>query len=154
MSVAQDHFAAKWVGASGGEIPPNSFLEGDYAIGRGHFKDGLHIGYVDKGREGLVIGWGGKEEFLREYEVLTGDKSHFHWVECSGTCRPQSNFIPLKGGHEAETNKELYIAKAEHNGKIRIGKAGQHLNIMTYCLDGQENYVMNYLYLQLSLILL
>jgi hypothetical protein len=56
-------------------------LEGDYAIGRGHFKDGIHIGYVDKDREGLVIGWGGKEEILRNYEVLTGDKSHFHWVK-------------------------------------------------------------------------
>ncbi|PKK73185.1 hypothetical protein RhiirC2_741348 [Rhizophagus irregularis] len=46
------------------------------------------------------MSWGGKEEILRDYEVLTGDKSYFHWVERSGTCNPQS-FTPLKGGHEA-----------------------------------------------------
>lgn len=73
--------AANWVKASGGKVPPISFWEGDYAIGRGHFKGGIHIGYVDKDREGLVMSWGGKEEVLRDYEVLTGDKSYFHWVE-------------------------------------------------------------------------
>ena len=60
------------VADSDGDIPPNSFWEGDHAIGRGYYKGGLRIGYVKK-HHGLVIGWGGKEHHLSDYEVLTGD---------------------------------------------------------------------------------
>ncbi|CAG8541834.1 uncharacterized protein OCT59_009391 [Rhizophagus irregularis] len=149
MEFAQEHSAANWVKASGGKVPPISFWEGDYAIGRGHFKGGIHIGYVDKDRKGLVISWGGKEEILRDYEVLTGDKSYFHWVERSGTCNPQS-FTPLKGGHEANKNEELYIAKMEHNGKIRIGKVGPDWQSMAYGLDGVEYAASNYFVLAIK----
>ncbi|RIA88841.1 hypothetical protein C1645_773857 [Glomus cerebriforme] len=145
MAVAQDHWAANWVRAERGVVPPNSFWEGDHpshAIGRGHYNGGVHIGYV-KQDHGLVIGWGGNEVILPEYEVLTGDKSHFHWVHCSGPCRPH-NFIPLKGGHEADY-KELYIAKTHHHGKDRIGKAGEHLiDGMSYVDDGRENSAFDY----------
>ncbi|GBC06204.1 hypothetical protein RclHR1_06690009 [Rhizophagus clarus] len=142
MAYAREHEAAKWVEASGGRVPPISFWEGDYAIGRGHFNGGVHVGYVDKDREGLVIGWGGKEEILKDYEVLTGDKSYFHWVERSGACQPQS-FTPLKGGHEAD-GIELYIAKTKHNGKIKIGKIRPEWSSMGYGLDGRELSAENY----------
>ncbi|CAB4480468.1 unnamed protein product [Rhizophagus irregularis] len=121
MAFAQEHSAANWVKASGGKVPPISFWEGDYAI----------------------------EEILRDYEVLTGDKSYFHWVERSGTCNPQS-FTPLKGGHEANKNEELYIAKMEHNGKIRIGKVGPDWQSMAYGLDGVEYAASNYFVLAIK----
>ncbi|GBC06202.1 hypothetical protein RclHR1_06690007 [Rhizophagus clarus] len=143
MAVAQDHWAARWVATCDGDVPPNSFWEGDHAIGRGWYEGGLHVGYVSEGHRGLVIGYGGREVVLREYEVLTGDKSHFHWVKCEGACRPQY-FIPLKGGHEAD-GRELYIGRTEHHGKDRIGKAGQHLiNGMNYVHDGHETSAHHY----------
>ncbi|CAI2167936.1 10280_t:CDS:2 [Funneliformis geosporum] len=142
MAVAQDHWAAKWIADSDGKFPANSFWEGDHAIGRAYFKEGLHVGYVVQGK-GLVIGWGGKEHIISHYEVLTGDKSHFHWVLCHGACRPQ-NFIPLKGGFESD-GKELYIGRVSYNGKDRIGKAGQHLiDGMNFAVDGRETSYPDY----------
>ncbi|CAG8433727.1 10423_t:CDS:2 [Diversispora eburnea] len=134
MAVAQEHWAAKWIHSREGHIPPDAFRCHDKAIARARFKGGLHIGYVSHERRGCVIGWGGEEHCLPEYEVLTGDQSQFRWVKSSGQVRPQF-FIPLKAGHEADHNQELYIAKI-HN---HIGKAGKHLmEGASYPCDGRE----------------
>ncbi|CAG8440172.1 6739_t:CDS:2 [Scutellospora calospora] len=137
MAIARDHAHARWVKACNGEIPPNSFWEGDHAIGRGYYQNGLHVGYVKPG-QGLFIGWDGSEHILKEYEVLGGDKSHFHWVQCHGRCQPQG-FTPLKGGYEAD-GKEQFIGRVDnYQGKDRIGKAGPHLiDGMNFAVDGRE----------------
>ncbi|CAG8657218.1 5025_t:CDS:10 [Acaulospora morrowiae] len=123
MAVAQDHWAARWVPCSNGEVPPGAFVYEDYNIARAQFQGGLQVGYVSREQRGCVISWGGKEHVISTYEVLTGDQNQFRWVSFSGGGRPQ-NFIPLKGGYEAD-GKELYIAMV--NG--HIGKAGQALYI-------------------------
>ena len=61
------------------DIPSKSLWEGDHAIGRGYYKDGLHMEYV-KIITNSLLDKGKKEHHLSDYEVLTGDKSHFHWV--------------------------------------------------------------------------
>ncbi|KAF0545623.1 carbohydrate-binding module family 12 protein [Gigaspora margarita] len=139
MAVAQDHWAAKWCRYQG-HTPHDAFRVGHHAIGRGNFEGGLHIGYIDQHKQRLIIGWGGKQHELHEFEVLCVPNEHhcqFKWNSCNGACRPQF-FIPLKGGHESD-GRELYIAKACHGGEERIGKAGQHLiNGMSFACDGQE----------------
>ncbi|CAG8696512.1 10192_t:CDS:2, partial [Dentiscutata heterogama] len=122
MAVAQEHWAAKWHKYNG-NIPHDAFRVGHCAIGRGDYEGGKHIGYIDPNRQRLVIGWGGRQVELHEFDILCGDHCQFKWHPCQGACRPQF-FIPLKAGNEKD-GKELYIAKAWHCDEERVGKAGQ-----------------------------
>ena len=42
---------------------------GKNAVGRGWYQEGQHVGYIVPNR-GLIIGYGGKEIVLKQYEVL------------------------------------------------------------------------------------
>ncbi|CAG8605438.1 2807_t:CDS:2 [Acaulospora morrowiae] len=142
MAIAQEHPASSWVESREGQIPEGAWYVGENAVGRGWYDEGLHVGYVVPGR-GLMIGYGGNEVNLRQYEVLRGDPAQYRWIGCQGPCNPR-HFVPLYGGHEAD-GRELYIAKGWHNDREVTGKAGPHLEEgMSFGIDGQENSLRDY----------
>lgn len=56
----------------------------------------------------------GKEIKIKQYEVLTGDATHFRWVACHGPAIPE-DWIPVEGGWEADGKK------VSHYSYYRIG---------------------------------
>jgi len=139
--------ASNWIEYRDGDIPERAFIVGGNAIGRGWYRGGQHIGYIIP-NHGLIVGYGGKEIALKQYEVFIGDPSQYRWLGCSGPCHPQY-FVPYLGGHEAD-GRELYVAKCWHNDREFVGKTGPHMEGgMSFGLDGYEVTAPNYQVLSL-----
>ncbi|CAG8504064.1 1227_t:CDS:2, partial [Cetraspora pellucida] len=128
--------AARWEPSStiyNSHFPNDAFFnENGEAIGRGWYESSLQLGRVVIGR-GLIIGYGGKEIVLEDYEILCA-----LWV------------VPLEAGHESD-QRELYVARTLHNGHYIYGKAGWHLKQgMSYAVDGREFCAKDYEILTIS----
>ena len=99
----------RWTRAWGGRIPPGAVggghaPDGALFVCRGHHRDGVHPGKLYHGR--CLIGWGGHEVALSNFEVLTGAgggggggggwSGGLRWVRASGGRHPG---FCVRGGH-------------------------------------------------------
>ncbi|CAG8701134.1 18709_t:CDS:2 [Acaulospora morrowiae] len=165
MAIAQEHPASHWVESREGQIPEGAWYVGENAGGRGWYDEGLHVGYVVPGR-GLMIGYGGNEVNLRQYEVLRGDPAQYRWIgwwvfvgiRCFRIdhvsvdnifAQIPTDLVKVLAIHDISfpymDGRELYIAKGWYNGREVTGKAGPHLEEgMSFGIDGQENSLQDY----------
>jgi hypothetical protein len=125
---ARPNQAFRWVQARDGQIPPDAVQGGceedgrPLYIARQYHEGGLHLGKAAPHIKGLLMPYGMKEHFYKEYYVLCGDARGLRWVECRGKATPQG-WSPLEAGNESD-GTELYVAKFRYKGGEQIGKAG------------------------------
>ncbi len=105
-----------WV-KSTGRLPGNAFYGGSergrrLAVCSASYKGGWHPGKVVSGK--CNIGWGGKEQVVRSFQVLTTKGARFAW----SNNRRAGNQVA--GGRERGRN--LYICRASYRGGIHPGK--------------------------------
>ena len=128
----------KWIKASGGEIPANSYKGGKEASGeklyiaRAEFKGGVHIGKARPEFGGCNIAWGGAEHGISEYEVLA--KFDGKWVKAEGGHVPAG---AIQGGHEAD-GTPLYIGRVKYEGGKHIGKVRPAFGGCNFSYGGKE----------------
>ncbi|CAG8696862.1 1676_t:CDS:2, partial [Dentiscutata heterogama] len=144
--------AARWESSSIVNIyfPNDAFInENGEAIGRGWYESSLQLGRIVIGK-GLIIGYGGKEIILENYEILCGNDEYFQWIKRHGPYKPALFIVPLEAGHESD-QRELYVARTLHNGHYIYGKAGWHLKQgMSYAIDKREFCAKDYEILTIS----
>ncbi|KAI9499927.1 hypothetical protein BX070DRAFT_255639 [Coemansia spiralis] len=92
-------------------------------IARGAYKDGLH-----PGKAGPQVPNGGQTK----------------WVPAKGKANSEGIFV--EGGREANGTL-LYIAKAATGRSVEPGKAGTHLNGISYAMDDREQSADTYMVL-------
>ncbi|CAG8553439.1 19837_t:CDS:2 [Cetraspora pellucida] len=142
--AAKPHWAARWEPSStfaNAHFPNDAFFnDNGEAIGRGWYESSLQLGRVVIGR-GLIIGYGGKEIVLEDYEILCGNFEYFQWIRRHGPYKPALWVVPLEAGHESD-QRELYVARTLHNGHYIYGKAGWQG--MSYAVDGREFCAKDY----------
>jgi len=140
-----------WVGVSGKDIPNNAIeggRDGDGStlyIARAFYEGGVHPGKAGRGlRIGAVIGYGGKEIELDQYEVLVGDQDSVRWNGESGEINFQAlSGQPVEGGREAN-GQVLYIAQATYNGTTHPGKTNSGFRGAVISYGGREEIISNY----------
>ncbi|MFK7906807.1 MAG: DUF3421 domain-containing protein, partial [Chitinophagales bacterium] len=102
-----------------GRIPQNAVIGGSengksLAVCRCNYQGGTHPGKVVSNM--CHIGWGGKEIFLKQFDVLTHNgKTEIKWIPSNGSSIPSKAF---KGG--SENGNPLFIGRV--NYKDRSGK--------------------------------
>jgi len=136
-----------WMPCANGQVPPNALICGEdpacgplYA-GRGMIGGNMHCGKISPRHGGCYIGYGGKEEMLRQYEVLCCDPNMVEWVQCQGVNFPMGRKM-VEGG---QCNGPLYVARAWFNGALCVGKAGPQLaSGMSLSYAGREDNMMSY----------
>ena len=75
-SPAQSH-GLSWSSARGGHVPDGAVIAGREADGqvlficRAKYKGGVHPGKIRSEFKGCNIPWGGREQAISQYEVLT-----------------------------------------------------------------------------------
>ncbi|KAJ9067233.1 hypothetical protein DSO57_1001348 [Entomophthora muscae] len=142
----QEHYAFRWVYASGGDIPENAIVGGceddgtPLFVARHSYGGSLVIGKAAPHLNGMNFGFGGDEHHTHEYEVLIGDIRMVRWVPYSG-CLTHCEYTPLKAGHEPN-GQELFIAKARRGPGEVVGKVSTDMsNGMVYTYAGEERSI-------------
>lgn len=118
--------AAVWVPASnGGPVPPGAVIGGHEGppgsealyVCRASLHEGVHPGKFRAGFGGCNISWGGVENTVPNFELLTGQ---FTWASASNGVVPIG---AIRGGQEALPGAEiLYICRASYQNGLHIGK--------------------------------
>ncbi|KAF8684083.1 hypothetical protein RHS04_01671 [Rhizoctonia solani] len=152
QSFYQGGYSGKptWVLTKGNRIPQGAFQAGQESdgtplyVGRTFFEGGIHPGKVSPNfQKGCIIGYGGDEIEVEDYEILIADPRSVHWAEASGTCNPQYlGAQPVEGGREQ--NGPLYIVQAPYKEGTHPGKTGPHLQGADITYGGKEKIVNNY----------
>ncbi|KAJ2559891.1 hypothetical protein EV175_000125 [Coemansia sp. RSA 1933] len=133
----------RWVSTSNGRIPPGALAQGvdrtglPLFIGRGAYKGGVHPGKAAPhvGDGGFQLSWGGRAHSLNEYQILCGDIQRTCWVPVHGSVQGliDRGVRLVDGGNEADGSTPLFIAKAQADGAVVLGKCGPHIrNGMSY----------------------
>ncbi|KAJ3268387.1 N-acetylgalactosamine kinase [Terramyces sp. JEL0728] len=89
---------------------------------RAFFKNGVHVGKTLVSSKGALIPWGEKENLVENFEILCGDKSKVKWMQVENELNHYLENPFVSGG--SSDGKPLYVAQAEHDDNIAIGKAG------------------------------
>jgi len=128
----------RWQGGRNGSVPGGAVAGGrepgrTLYVCRASYKGGVHPGKV-VGRN-CNIGYGGKEQTIGAYEVLTG--SGASWVAGRNGSVPGG---ALAGGREP--GRTLYICRASYKGGVHPGKVvGRNCNIG---YGGKEHTISSY----------
>ncbi len=133
----------KWTTEKKGTMPQNAFQGGQEANGsplyvaRASYGGGVHIGKMRKDWKAAAIPYGGKENWIAEYEIFVGAGV---WIRAAAGVIPR-NAMPA--GREAN-GEILYAARASYEGGMHIGKikAGWNAAIIPY--GGREVQVPRY----------
>ncbi|ELU45096.1 pectate lyase domain-containing protein [Rhizoctonia solani AG-1 IA] len=125
-----------WVLTKGNRIPQGAFQAGQESDGTP-----LYVGHPGKVspnfQKGCIIGYGGDEIEVEDYEILIADPRSVRWAEASGTCNPQYlGAQPVEGGREQ--NGPLYIVQAPYKEGTHPGKTGPHLQGADITYGGKE----------------
>lgn len=123
----------QWVSASNKSLPPNPVQGGiedngkPLFIARVMYGGGLHPGKFGQHLSGggCAIGYGNKEIYVDEYQVLCGDASKLRWVRQDGVLNI-NGFTPFPAGHE-DSGEPLYVAKTLFDNSQQLGKCGAHI---------------------------
>lgn len=87
-------------------------------VGRAVFCGDLTPGKVVVSHGCCIVGYGGKERQITEYEYLLKTSCPFKWVKSCDGCVPSN---AVEGGHTA-CGEPLYVGRCFHNGAQIIGK--------------------------------
>lgn len=121
----------EWVGASGGTVPPRSFVGGEengrsLYVCRARHRGGLHPGKLVG--PNCNVAFNGNEILVRDYEVLSIERPappEPTWVRGSQGSVPKDAFV---AGSERKTT--FHLCRASHHGGVHPGKlVGQNCNI-------------------------
>jgi hypothetical protein len=99
--VSSSPSSLQWVPASNGAVPPGAVVGGyepgrDLYVSRAEFKGGVHPGKLVANQEyGCCIGWGNKEEYFKNYEVLV--------------CLPLDENLSIQVGHSPENSLDTAL---------------------------------------------
>ncbi|KDQ21375.1 carbohydrate-binding module family 12 protein [Botryobasidium botryosum FD-172 SS1] len=140
-----------WVGVYGTDIPDNAIEGGRDSdgsilyIARAVHEGGIHPGKAGRHlRIGAVIGYGGGEIEVDQYEVLVGDQNSVRWNNESGEINFQALSGELvEGGREANGDI-LYIAQASYENALHPGKTNAGFGGAVVSYAGEEHIVHNY----------
>ncbi|KAG8731491.1 hypothetical protein FRC11_003998 [Ceratobasidium sp. 423] len=146
---------ATWVLTQGNQIPRDAFVAGKESdgtllyFGRTFFEGGVHPGKVSRNfKEGCIIGYGGDEIEVGQYEILIANPQAVRWVRASGKCNAQSlGGTPVEGGFEKDEggkDRPLYLVQAPYKHGTHPGKAGLHLDGADITYGGEEKIVNDY----------
>lgn len=130
----------QWKNNSGGGIPSGAVSGGSVSGGemyvcRGDYQDGLHPGKLWHGR--CLIGWGGKEVALDNYQVLVRPGGAMRWARGS---RGRHSGFCVTGGQaggrtqcvcRAHYHDGMHVGKT-HQGKCLIGWGGKEVVLDRY----------------------
>ncbi|MEP7338858.1 MAG: DUF3421 domain-containing protein [Acidobacteriota bacterium] len=133
----------KWTKEKKGTMPQDAFQGGQEANGsslyvaRASYGGGVQIGKMRKDWQSAAIPYGGKENWVDEYEIFVGAGV---WVPAAAGVIPR-NAMPA--GQEAN-GEILYVARANYGGGMHIGKikAGWKAAMIPY--GGREVPVSQY----------
>lgn len=89
---------------------------------RAFFKNGVHVGKAGPAIRGASIPWGEKEHLVDKYEVLCGDQDKVKWVQVENELNFYLEHPFVFGG--SSDGRPLFVAQAEHENSLVIGKAG------------------------------
>ncbi|KAB5592849.1 hypothetical protein CTheo_3709 [Ceratobasidium theobromae] len=140
-----------WVLAKGtAMVPQNAFIAGQESDGtplfvaRTYFEGGIHPGkFSPKFKKGAIIGFGGDELEVENYEILVAKPHAVRWVDASGPVQAQFLGRPVDGGREHD-GSPLFIAQAPYKNGTHPGKAGGHLQGADITYGGDEKIVNPY----------
>jgi len=140
-----------WVLVHGTNIPQDAIeggRDGDGSplyVARAYYEGGVHPGKAGRNlRKGGVIGYGGKEIEVEDYEVLLGNPSSVRWVDVRGNFSASNlGGQPVEGGREKNGNA-LYIAQAPIKGAVHPGKTNEGFNGAVVPYGGKEEIVQNF----------
>ncbi|KAF8750832.1 Carbohydrate binding domain [Rhizoctonia solani] len=140
QSFYQGGYSGKptWVLTKGNRIPQGAFQAGQESDGTHYTSVALSSrGNSPNFQKGCIIGYGGDEIEVEDYEILIADPRSVHWAEASGTCNPQYlGAQPVEGGREQ--NGPLYIVQAPYKEGTHPGKTGPHLQGADITYGGKE----------------
>lgn len=146
----RSHEAATWVLTEGQTIPEGAILVGrektwNLYICRAFHDNGIQVGKASQDfHHGAVLGYGNREVFVNEYEVLVGHMERLRWVPYSGRLNVRNlGFHPVEGGQE-NNGSLLYVAEAQYNGAVHPAKVGEHLDCAFVAYGGREEKVTEY----------
>jgi len=137
-----------WTAASAGGIPEGAVPAGREAppksetlfACRAAISGGLHLGKVRTGFAGCKIGWGGSEQTVPNYQVLTGQG--YRWVLAKAGELPAR---AVQAGEEHPPGKEaLYVCRAWFNGGTHPGKFRPAFRACGIGWSGKEHMVPEY----------
>jgi hypothetical protein len=139
FSIAESHAQLSWVKYNG-SIPANAVIGGqengkDIVVCRCNHNGGTHPGKVVARK--CHIGWGGKEVYTSDYEILTNKGYKLDWKFVTDGKVPAGAVV---GG--AENGKKMYVGRAyrsadksTHPGKVFKADIGLLCN---YSWGGKE----------------
>ena len=120
-----------WTRAWGDSVPPGAVggghvSDGELFVCRGRHRDGVHPGKLFHGK--CLIGWGGHEVALTNYEVLTGAdggggggwSGGLQWVRAS---RGRHEGFCVRGGHA--NGQDQCVCRAHYGNGMHVGKTFQ-----------------------------
>ncbi|KAJ3268655.1 DNA damage-binding protein 1a, partial [Terramyces sp. JEL0728] len=92
-------------------------------LARTFYNGGDHPGKTSG--NGCSFGWGQKEIFTNDYEILCGDMEKLKWIPVVGRLKPgKFDFNPVSAGYEKHPQNEIFIIRAQRDGRWIPGKAG------------------------------
>ncbi|KAG8683114.1 hypothetical protein FRC08_014523, partial [Ceratobasidium sp. 394] len=139
---------AHWVLTHGIQIPQGAFVGGQehdgtpLYVARAFFEGGVHPGKVSPNfKKGAIIGWGGDEIEVENYEVLIANPQAVRWAESSEKFNIQSlGARPVEGGYEADKTP-LFIVQAPYKNGTHPGKTSEKLGNADITYGGNEKRV-------------
>lgn len=144
-----------WVLARGKEMPPNAFPAGDDTahtlyVCRTAVDTSWQIGKASSWfKTGAVIGYGGDEQNIGQFEVLCADPRSLKWVPASGELgategRYQGHRL-VEGGFEGDDKRTpIYIAHAQVDNSTTPGKIRNGWSAALIPKGGKEVKAKNY----------
>ncbi|CAG0901450.1 unnamed protein product [Darwinula stevensoni] len=122
---------ARWVEASGGEVPGGAVVGGEYDgetvyVARAEHAGDMLPGKLVPSHRVCYVPWGCEEHSKSNYEVLVSDDlEKLVWLEGSDGSIPSG---ALQGG-ETATDEPLYIGRCKQENTLTCGKACIHRSL-------------------------
>jgi len=135
-----------WVKARHGELPQHAVhAGGNTYVGRVHHNNEWIPGKVVEGHESAYVAYDGKEHSGSDYEILVecgiGHESGkgYKWKSAGNGTVPKNALIA-----GTDNGKLLYVARAEMNGEMCVGKLFPEHGGAYMPWGGKENKVSDY----------